>query len=366
MSTITQHGFLVIADISGYTSYMAKTELDHSQQILAELLELLVEKFQPLMSISKLEGDAIFAYAPESMFSRGETLIEFIESIYVAFRDKQLSIKRGTTCTCNACRNIPMLDLKFFVHHGEYFIQQVSDMHEIIGSDVNLVHRLTKNHLSETTGWHAYLMMTEQCLTHLHLNLADAHIQMETYEHLGEIRTYNIDLHQRYQVITDERHIVIDEKDADFILKIDFSTPPAVTWDWLQDPTKRNRWSDSSTRWFDGDRPQGRAGKGASNHCAHSGGTSTQVTLDWRPFEYSTQESFQNGKKVFAETIRLEPLPNGGTRLHDVIQIPSIAFLPHMLRRLAVQIMMKGMKYDQYLKKANQMAEEEFTKIQSE
>jgi len=111
MSTITQHGYLVIADISGYTSFMAKTELEHSQEILAELLELLMEKFQPLMTISKLEGDAIFAYAPESMFSRGETLIEFIESIYVAFRDKQVSMKRTTTCTCNACRNIPMLDL---------------------------------------------------------------------------------------------------------------------------------------------------------------------------------------------------------------------------------------------------------------
>lgn len=362
MPTITQHGFLVIADISGYTSFMAKTELEHSQQILAELLELLMEKFQPLMTISKLEGDAIFAYAPGPVFSRGETLIEFIESIYVAFRDKQVSMKRVTTCTCNACRNIPMLDLKFFAHHGEYFIQKVLSMREIIGSDVNLIHRLTKNHVSEATGWHAYVMMTEQCLTELHLNLEDAHIQMETYEHLGEIRTYSIELHNRYQVITDERHIIINEKDADFVLEIDFSTPPAVTWDWLQDPTKRNLWGDTSTHWFDGERPRGRAGKGASNHCAHSTGTSTQVTLDWRPFDYSTHESFQNGKKVFIETIRLEPLANGGTRLHDVIQVPPLGFLPHILRRVAVRIMMKKMKYDQFIKKASQMAEEEFVK----
>lgn len=37
MSTSTQHGYLVIADISGYTSFMAKTELEHSQEILAKL-----------------------------------------------------------------------------------------------------------------------------------------------------------------------------------------------------------------------------------------------------------------------------------------------------------------------------------------
>src|ERR1043165_10063055 len=114
MGTVTQHGYLVIADISGYTSFVARTELEHSHEILSDLLELLVNKFKPLMTISKLEGDAVFAYAPEGVFSRGETLIEFIESTYVAFRDKQVSMKRATTCTCNACRNIPSLDLKFF------------------------------------------------------------------------------------------------------------------------------------------------------------------------------------------------------------------------------------------------------------
>jgi hypothetical protein len=46
MSTITQHGYLVLADISGYTSFVAKTELEHSHEILTELLELLVERFR--------------------------------------------------------------------------------------------------------------------------------------------------------------------------------------------------------------------------------------------------------------------------------------------------------------------------------
>ena len=61
MSTTSNHGYLVIADISGYTSFVAKTELEHSHEILSELLELILEKFQPLMTISKLEGDAVFA-----------------------------------------------------------------------------------------------------------------------------------------------------------------------------------------------------------------------------------------------------------------------------------------------------------------
>ena len=99
MSTTTQRGYLLIADISGYTSFVAKTELEHSHEIISELLELLVEKFQPVMTISKLEGDAVFAYSGMGVFTCADTLVDFIESIYVAFRDRLVSIKHKTTCT---------------------------------------------------------------------------------------------------------------------------------------------------------------------------------------------------------------------------------------------------------------------------
>ncbi len=198
MGTVTQHGYLVIADISGYTSFVARTELEHSHEILSELLALLVEKFKPLMTISKLEGDAVFAYTAEEKISRGETLLEFLEDIYVSFRDKQVSMRRATTCTCLACQNIPSLDLKFIAHHGDYIVQQVVERRELVGSDVNLIHRLTKNHVADETGWHAYIMLTEQCLDHLHLNLEDTHTQIESYEHLGEVKTYVMDLRERY------------------------------------------------------------------------------------------------------------------------------------------------------------------------
>jgi len=46
----TQHGHLLLADISSYTSYVASTELTHSQEILTELLETIIEKFKSLMT----------------------------------------------------------------------------------------------------------------------------------------------------------------------------------------------------------------------------------------------------------------------------------------------------------------------------
>jgi len=362
MSTITQHGYFVIADISGYTSFVAKTELEHSHEILTELLELLVDNFKPLMTISKLEGDAVFAYAAESSFARGETLLEFMESIYVAFRDRQLSMRRKTTCTCAACQNIPTLDLKFIAHHGDFIVQSIGNARELLGSDVNLIHRLAKNHVSEATGWRAYMMLTEQCLDHLHLSLEDTHVQMEEYEHLGEIKTYNIDLRKRYQEITEARRIVVEEKDADVIMHVDFSTPPAVTWEWMMDPNKRNLWG-GGVVWSAAERSKGRSGKGAVNHCAHGKGVSTETILDWRPFEYSTSESYDNGKKSLSKTTRLEPLPNGGTRMHETAQMPMP--LPHFLRRILARMAMTYLfKYPQLLAKAAQLAEEEFEKSQ--
>jgi len=361
MSSTTQHGYLVIADISGYTSFVAKTELEHSHEILSELLELLVEKFQSVMTISKLEGDAVFAYAVKDVFVRGSTLIDFLEAMYVAFRDKQISMKRATTCTCNACRNIPTLDLKFFIHCGDFIQQKVANIRELVGSDVNLVHRLTKNHITEATGWRAYMMMTEQCLHDMQVNLEGAHVQMEEYEHLGEIKTFNVDLHKRYKDITEQRRIVIDENDADFILRVDFPTPPSVTWEWIQDPDKRNQWNGGHVHWTSGERPNGRAGVGSSNHCAHGKSASTEVMVDWRPFEYSTAESFENGKRTVTETFRFEPLPNGGTRVHDLIVMYMP--MPRFLRRIGIKYVLINQHHmDERMQGAARMAGEEYKK----
>ncbi|MBI5933235.1 MAG: DUF2652 domain-containing protein [Chloroflexi bacterium] len=365
MSTFTQHGYLVIADISGYTSFVAKTELEHSHEILTELLELLVEKFKPLMTISKLEGDAVFAYAGETIITRGDTLLEFIESVYVAFRDLQVAMRRKTTCTCLACTNIPSLDLKFIAHHGDFIIQNIANIRELVGSDVNLIHRLSKNRVAETTGWRAYMMFTEKCLDHLHLTLEDTHIQMEEYEHLGEIKTFNIDLHKRYKEITEARHVILEEKDADIVLTVDFDTPPAVTWAWIQDPVKRNLWNGDQITWSNGDRPKGRAGNGASNHCAHGEGVSTEIVRDWRPFEYSTTESYENGKQNFTETVRFEPLPNGGTRVRDAMKMHMP--LPQFVKRIMAKYMMTVVYHmDEKMKNAALMAKAEFEKANTD
>lgn len=358
MSTVTQRGYLLLADISGYTSFVAQTELEHSHEILTDLLETVCDKIESLLTIHKLEGDAVFAYAPASKVTRSETLLELIESTYATFRDKQVSMKRGTLCTCRACHSVPSLDLKFIAHHGDYVIQQVRGIRELVGSDVNLIHRLAKNHVTEATGWRAYLMVTERCLKSMNVTLEDAHTQVESYEHLGEVVTYNIDLHKRYREIKAAQRIMLIEADADLVIVHDFSVPPPVAWEWMQDPAKRNQWAHGIV-WSVGERPLGRVGKGASNHCAHGKGqVVTETVLDWRPFEYATFESFENGKKNMTETYRFEPLPDGGTRFHDIMKLEMP--LPRPLRRIIARIIMRAMNMEGMIQKAAQLAEEDY------
>ena len=58
----THEGFLLIADITGYTRYLNESELEHAQDTLTALLELLVENTRSPLVISRLEGDAVISY----------------------------------------------------------------------------------------------------------------------------------------------------------------------------------------------------------------------------------------------------------------------------------------------------------------
>ncbi len=364
MEAKTQHGYLVLADISGYTSYLAGTELEHSQEVLTELLELIVHRLTPTLTLCKLEGDAVFAHAPETRFSRGEALLELIESTYVAFKDRLEGIRRRTTCECNACRAIPTLDLKFITHHGDYILQSVAGINELVGSDVNLVHRLLKNHISEAKGWRAYALFTEKSLERMGLKPEGLHPQTETYEHLGDVQTYTQNIKARYQEITEARKVFVPADEADFVITMDFPASPPVVWDWLNDPYKRNQWGGGHAVWSAGTRPSGRTGVGARNHCAHGKGVSVETILDWRPFDYVTAET-KDGSMVTVETFQLEALADGsGTRLHD--RSKAIMPLPRWLRRSLLNFYLIRMnKYDQLLANFARLLAEERVRQQA-
>ena len=201
MERKTQTGYLVLADISGYTSYVAQTEIEHADLALSYLLETLVEQLSSLLTICQLEGDAVFAYIEESKLEEAKSLLELIDQTYLAFREKALALYAVATCPCRACKALPTLDLKFMVHHGEFLIQQVAGVRHLLGTDVNLIHRLSKNHVSESTGWRGYALFTNQGLERMQTDKETFIQQTESYEHLGDVETYVRDMHTRYEAM---------------------------------------------------------------------------------------------------------------------------------------------------------------------
>lgn len=362
MPTQTQHGYLVLADITGYTSYLAGVELDHAHDILTDLLEIIVGQLKAVLTIAKLEGDAVFAYAPEAAVTRGECLLELVESTYAAFRDRAEAVQRRTTCECNACRNIPALDLKFFVHHGDYIVQTVSGIHELVGSDVNLIHRLMKNRITEATGWRAYALFTERSLEHMRLQPEGMHTQTETYEHLGAVTAFAADMRSRYTQLKASRTAYVTPEGALIDLTVEYAAPPPVMWDWLNDPQRIVQWSPDRQM-----RPQpraaGRTDVGARNHCMHGKKLSMiETILDWRPFDYFTvHQNSQMFPGAFTITHQLTPTETG-TRVRVSATFKARIAMPGFLERAMGLGIFKGFGIDkEYYKLAQMIAEQNRT-----
>ena len=64
MDTQIKNGYFILADISGFTSFMEETEIAQSSNILRNIIELIIGNFTPTMKLAEVEGDAVFAYAP--------------------------------------------------------------------------------------------------------------------------------------------------------------------------------------------------------------------------------------------------------------------------------------------------------------
>ncbi|MGZ6316622.1 MAG: DUF2652 domain-containing protein, partial [Anaerolineales bacterium] len=333
-------GYMVLADISGYTSFLSQTELDHAHEILTDLLETILKRFKPLLTIHKLEGDAVFAYVPESQIIRGETLLELIESTYTDFRERMKNVRRHTTCTCRACQSIPLLDLKFILHHGDFVVQNIGGTRELAGSDVNLVHRLLKNHVSDNTGWHAYALFTAASLEHMHVRPDGLVEGAESYEHLGEVRTYVMDMHARYDALMQARHVVVEESDALLTFTEELNASPPTVWSWMNEPAKRKLCSMNphGLQFIPIFRPGGRTGMGATTHCVHGKAVAMRETvLDWKPFDYYTVEQDSGPMGTIQVTFRLQPLDAGEKTLLNFFVKGRLGRLPGFLSRPVIR-----------------------------
>ncbi len=284
-------GYLLLADISGYTAFLTGTELEHGHAIVTELTKLIRSSLVPPMRFVKLEGDAVFCFASGDAFLDGEQLVELVESCYFDFSSRLLDMTRSTACRCDACRAIGGLDLKFVVHYGTFMLDRDQDGRiDLAGPDVILVHRLLKNTIIESGGPSAYAFFSDQCIARSSATLS-LPVHAESYDSFGKVTG----IVQNLAAVADRRResqrLRITREEADLDVSYLIDAPPSVVWQYWVQPEKRARWSLSAfeTSIVFSKNDAGRLGVGASSHCAHSvGGDALREYLDWRPYDYFT------------------------------------------------------------------------------
>jgi uncharacterized protein YndB with AHSA1/START domain len=308
----------LIADISGYTSYLGGVELDHAQDILADIVGTVVSALRPTFRLAKLEGDAAFVVAPAERID-GSLLLDTIEHCYGAFRRRRRDVRQATSCGCDACIRIPDLDLKFVVHVGEAIARPVAGQEELMGADVIVVHRLLKSDVVQATGIHAYALLTESATTAVQLRPADLGMTsyVGAYEGIGEVAAWVHDLERAWRQQEAAREVIVTPSQAMHVVDIATVAPAQMVWEFLTTPGRRMRWQQGVTG-MSLDATGNRRGQGATNHCMHGQDAIVEEILDWSPFHHLTIRSTMGtpgGPLRFLMTWELEPAGDG-TVLH--------------------------------------------------
>ena len=176
---------IFIPDISGYTEFITQTEIKHSNHIISELMEIIINANQLNLLVSEIEGDAVLFYRKGDP-PKIEDVIRQAKKMFIDFHNHLRIIQRDNVCQCGACRSAINLSLKFITHYGELSETVIQNFTKIIGSDVILAHRLLKNNIGETE----YMLLTDKYFRTQEVNEQQLEPWIEFKEHTEEYKNF--------------------------------------------------------------------------------------------------------------------------------------------------------------------------------
>lgn len=290
MNANAQRVCLLLADLSGYTAYLAASEPERAPAMAADLVETVVRQLRPTFRLEKLEGDAAFMVAPLDGLT-GTALLDAIDATTAAFRSRIRSLERATTCTCEACRRIPELDLKFVVHTGDVVTQRIAGRTELAGIDAIVAHRLLKATTPAARGLARYALLSDACVRDLGLDpvalgLLDG---VEAFDYLGDIKVHLLDLAARFAA--DQPSWSPPRRRPLLEAELQVRLSPMALWEELTAPASRARWEGlQDIEVVGGD---ARRGLGTVTSCTADRLATVEEIVEWQPFS------------TFARTIKL-------------------------------------------------------------
>lgn len=309
----TETGYIAMADISGYTAFVAATELEHSREILSELLEVTSRELEKHLTPVRLQGDAIICV------SKDDEVVPCLESAFVAFHRRVRAMVAATTCPCQACQTVPQLTLKFIASYGTYSNVEVRGTKDLVGADVNIAFRLLKNHVPS----HEYLLITKPVIERLPEASRERFVPITEEYDLGTVEAYYRDLHDLRERSKRPTRAPVTRREAHVRAETIVSAPPTALWELMKDPRAFERML--SAPHVDINAGARGTMQGAEYHCHHGKDAETifEVVGMREPNEL-TLYMYGRGPEAYG-TYHFDPLPDGRTHVEfDILFGPDV------------------------------------------
>ncbi|TMG64266.1 MAG: DUF2652 domain-containing protein [Chloroflexi bacterium] len=322
-------GLLVMADISGYTKFVAGTEAEHSREILAELMDGIAKSFGGRLAIDQVEGDALACTTERTDVE----VVDWLRETFRLFHGRLRDIRTATTCPCRACATVQDLGLKFIVHRGEFSRYEVAGRVQLHGNDVNVVHRLLKN----TVPLREYVLATAAAQTSWPESLRGQLIAApQTYD-VGAVDAAYLDLRPVRDSVWNEPRPKVDPASAKIRGTVRYPGTPEQVFRYFTDASLRKLWMGVPRVDF----VPGARGSlvGAEYHCIHGENQKTvfKVLDSSAPNEITMQMDFPLAGTVW-RTDRIEAEGPATTRVDT-----AIAWQAHGIKASLVDFMVRRM-----------------------
>ena len=212
---------LFIPDISGFTEFVQITEVAHSQHVIAELLEILIDATAKEFQLAEIEGDALFFYKEGEILSL-EKLLAIVETMFAAFYGHLKLLETNRICPCNACASAPNLDLKIISHSAELQFITVQGNRKPFGTPVIEVHRLMKNSIDSEN----YILLSKELASDIQL---PENYQSRLFDFKAGSDKYDgKDLRYLFSII-DQKELIL--KSFEQAKQLQFDSPPSLFYE---------------------------------------------------------------------------------------------------------------------------------------
>ncbi len=244
--TNSKSTLIYIPDISGFTNFVNKTEINHSRHIISELLEIIIDSDKFGMSVSEIEGDAVLFFKEDIPLI--SDLIEQCQQTFINFHNHLRRYDTERICRCGTCETATQLSLKFIIHKGHVEKINIKNHQKLYGSDVILAHMLLKNSILENE----YILITDQD----ELDRSSIEIDKkewitvkrgsDTYKNFGKYNYSYIPIKNLLKKLVEPSQISFPELGTDkIIIEIAINAPVDLIYENFTNLEKRMEWNEN-------------------------------------------------------------------------------------------------------------------------